>query len=110
MSVRSSDPCPRLTPVLLPVSLARPTQRQAEASTDETSGWGFHVVSGCSGVSVCLTPTWAYTHTHVSYYTHSCSGLGLMDGCVKRTPLDLGRDDFKCGTSHGLSGRIHRTH
>lgn len=67
-------------------------------------------MSGCSGVSVCLTPTWAYTHTCQLLHTFMCSGLRLMDGGVKHTPLDLGRDDCKCGTSHRLSGRIHRIH
>lgn len=52
MSVRSSDPCPRLTSVLLPSSLACPTQRQAEASTDKTSGgWGLML---CLGVQVSV--------------------------------------------------------
>lgn len=70
MSVRSSDPCPRLTSVLLPISLARPTERQAEASTDKTSGWGLMLcvwVFRCQ----CLFDTYMGLHTHMSVTTHT---------------------------------------
>lgn len=31
-------------------------------------------------------------------------GLGLMDGCVKHTPLDLGWDDCSVGLLTGCQG------
>lgn len=59
----------------------------------------------CLGVQVSVFVWHLHGLTHTRQLLHTLMpGLGLMDGCVKHTPLDLGWDDCSVGLLTGCQG------
>lgn len=105
LGVRVSGLCPRLTPLLscFLFHWAIPhTDRQSRAQIRHPQRGPANVVSGVQ-VSVFVWHLHRLTHTRQLLHT-LMPGLGLMDGCVLHTPLDLGWDDCSVGLLTGCQG------